>query len=225
MAARLPKRLGPVLALIPARGGSKRIRRKALRKLGRYGSLLAIAVRQARRLKRAGWIDRILVSTEDPGIRAEALRAGAEVLARPRRLATDSASTLAVARHALAAVPARTLVLLQVTSPLRQDADVAACLRRYARGGASSVVTVAAARPLPEWMFRLKGDRLGAPASRGRGPAVALNGAVYVCDAKRLVKSGFVGRGTAFVRMPRLRSVDVDEPEDLELARRLWKTR
>ena len=208
-----------VVAVIPARGGSKRIPRKALARIAGQ-SLLEIAVAQALRLRRRGLVDRVLVSTEDAGIAGVAVRAGAEAALRPRRLATDSASTLSVVRHLRLE---GTVLLLQVTSPLRADADVETCLAEFSRGRAPSVVTVAEAHPKPEWMYRIgKGGRLGKAVVRGAGsPALALNGAVYVASARHLMKRGFVVPGTRFVRMPRLRSVDVDEPCDLEMVRRL----
>ena len=55
--------------------------------------------------------------------------------------------------------------------------------------------------------------------TRGSAAAMALNGAVYVASARHLARRGFVVAGTRFVKMPRARSVDVDEFCDLELAR------
>lgn len=208
-----------MVAVIPARGGSKRIPRKALADVGGT-SLLERTVGQALRLRS---IALVVVSTEDPRVRRAALAAGAEVLLRPRRLATDAASSLAVLRHAIRALnlpPRATVVLLQVTSPLRADADVEAALRRFRRGDADAVVTVTEAHPPPHWMFRPKGGRLG-PVVAGPGPALLLNGAVYVSSAGHLLRRGFTDGRCAFLRMPRERSVDVDTPLDLRIARML----
>jgi N-acylneuraminate cytidylyltransferase len=221
--SRIPERFRPIVAIIPARGGSKRIPGKVLAKVGKT-SLLDRTVTQALRLARGGWIDHVLVSTEDAALRRAAIRAGGVVLSRPRRLATDGASTLAVLRHAIRALglpPCATVVLLQATSPLREDADIAACLRRHARGGVDAVVTVAAAHPPPQWMFADAGDRLGRPATRGRRAFLRLNGAVYVAGAGHLLRRGFTEGRCAVVRMPAARSVDVDTPLDLEIARML----
>ncbi len=213
------------MAIIPARGGSKRIPGKALAKVGGT-SLLERTVAQALRLARRGWVDHVLVSTEDAAIRRAAIRAGGVVLSRPRRLATDGASTLAVLRHALRALglpPGATVVLLQVTSPMRTDADVVACLRRHARGGVDTVVTATPAHPPPQWMFRDAGDRLGRPAARGRQAFLRLNGAVYVASAGYLLRKGFTEGRCAVVRMPADRSIDIDTPDDLQIARMLSK--
>ena len=218
---RIPASLRPVVAVIPARGGSKRIPRKALALLaGR--PLVVHAIAQALRLKRRGILDRVVVSTEDREIAAVSRRAGAEVIARPRPLATDRASTLSVIRHLRLE---GTVVLLQATSPLRADADIEACLSAFARGRAPSVVTVADAHPKPEWMYRPRGRRLGKAVVRGTGSAVALNGAVYVASARHLRTKGFVVPGTRFILMPRERSVDIDEPADLAMAEALMRRR
>ena len=222
----MPERFRPVVAIIPARGGSKRIPGKALAKVGKT-SLLDRAVVQAQRLARRGWIDHVLVSTEDAAIRKAAIRSGGVVLSRPRRLATDGASTLAVLRHAIRALgipPGATVVLLQATSPLREDADIVACLRRHARGGVDAVVTATAAHPPPQWMFADAGDRLGRPATGGRRAFLRLNGAVYVAGAGFLLRKGFTQGRCAVVRMPAERSVDVDTQLDLIAAKALMAT-
>ena len=194
--------------------------------------MMVRTIEQAKGLRKRRFLDEIVVSSDNARILAVAEGAGVDVLRRPRRYATDRASTLSVVRHFLQVRQARgqrtgTVVLLQVTSPLRTDRDIEDCLEEFARGRASSVVTVSDALPKPEWMFRArKGQRgwLGKAIARGPGsPAVALNGAVYVASARHLKTHGFVASATRFVRMPRERSVDVDEPHDLEMARALWK--
>ena len=159
---RMPDRFRPVVAVIPARGGSKGIPRKALTPLGGR-PLLHHTVALALRLGRLGCLDRVLVTTEDPGIAASARRAGAEVLDRPESLATDRATGLEVLRHAVRSWGGiGTAVLLQPTSPLRNEADVVACLKRFLKGDADAVVSVTEAHPPPAWMYRMgTGGRLG----------------------------------------------------------------
>ena len=115
-----------VLAVIPARGGSKRCPRKNIRAF-RGSPLVAWALDAARRSK---LVDEIIVSTEDAEIREVALRLGASVQIRPNELATDEASNEDVLRHVLATHPAEWVVLLQPTSPLRTAEDIEACIER-----------------------------------------------------------------------------------------------
>ncbi len=220
------------MAVIPARGGSKRIRRKALVRIRGAVELISRTVRQALDLKRKGWLDAVVVSTEDARIRAVASGVGRgqlELINRPRALATDKASSLAVIRHAVKVLRERdlrvkTVVLLQVTSPLRRDEDVVRALQRFARGDADAVVSVSGTHPPPEWMYRVRGGCLGRRVAHGaRKASVALNGAVYVAGARHLARRGFTDGRCAFVRMPWGLSVDIDEPADLELARVILK--
>lgn len=225
----IPRWMRPVVAIIPARGGSKRIRRKALEPIGNAAHLISLTVQQALSLKNDGWLDEIVVSTDHAQIRRVAELTGRgqlQMIRRPIRLATDRASSVAVVRHALSELHKRdirteTVVLLQVTSPLRRPVDVIAAIRRFAKGGVDSVVTAAATHPPPEWMYWVgRGRRLGRRLVRWRrrSPSVALNGAVYVSSAHRLMRHGFTDGRCSFVQMPWGLSWDIDEPADLWLA-------
>lgn len=111
-----------VLGLIPARGGSKRILNKNLRKFGEF-NLVEIAFRVSRQSK---YIDRILVSSDSAEILSTVPKEFQ--LPRPAHLSTDCATSESVALHALSLYPADLLVLLQPTSPLRTAADIDACI-------------------------------------------------------------------------------------------------
>lgn len=215
-----------VLALVPARGGSKGLPGKNLAEVaGR--SLVRRAVDVARAVPA---VDEVVVSSDAEAILAEGRRAGATALERPAELATDDAPSDAVVRHVLAQRPAaEVLVLLQPTSPLRTAEDVRACLD--ALGDAPSAVTVAPLDHPAEWLFGLGDgarlepvlgwDRRVARRQDAR-PTYALNGAVYVARAEHLRGGGrLVEPGTVAVPMPRERSVDVDDHIGLALARLL----
>jgi CMP-N-acetylneuraminic acid synthetase len=126
-----------ILGITPARGGSKGVPHKNIKPL--FGRpLIAWTIEAA---KRAALLDRYVVSTED-GETADVARAhGAEVICRPRELASDTASTLAVLQHALELIPADTIVLLQATSPVRQPDLIDRCIRRFLEAGADSLAT------------------------------------------------------------------------------------
>ena len=175
-----------VLAVIPARGGSKRFPGKNLAKIGKY-TLVEIAIRVARKSK---YIDRIIVSSDDPAILSVA---GKHAFKRPAELATDSATSESVARNALSLCPSfHLLVLLQPTSPCRTAADI------------DRTITAAALHPL------------GAYSTCATKP----NGAAYAVKASKLrdnIKLSSIRLERVW--MPQERSIDIDNPSDLEEAK------
>ena len=121
-----------VLAVIPARGGSRRVPRKNLREY-RGKSLLLWAMHSAKDSK---YIDLLLTSSDDEeilSIAAQQPQSGG-CLWRPAELATDDASSEDVMRHALALNPHDWIVLLQPTSPNRTTEDIDACIERAQLG-------------------------------------------------------------------------------------------
>src|SRR3989344_6294036 len=107
---------GLTIAVIPARGGSKGLPRKNIKKL--LGKpLIAYTIEAA---KKAKSLDRIFVSTEDKEIAKIAKKYGAEVIERPFELAADDAPTYRVLQHAINEIGnAEVVVTLQPTSPIR----------------------------------------------------------------------------------------------------------
>jgi CMP-N,N'-diacetyllegionaminic acid synthase len=212
-----------VLALIPARGGSKGLPGKnILRVAGR--PLLAWSVDAAREARS---VDRVVLSSDDGDIIAAARACGCEVpFVRPAALATDTATTIDVVTHALEALPGYdVIVLLQPTSPLRTAADIDAACELLASSGAPACVSVSPVDQSPYLMYRI-GDNQdlvpvveASPAATRRQdlPAVyALNGAVYVADVTWLRRARtFVTRETVAYVMPSERSIDIDTPADL----------
>jgi YrbI family 3-deoxy-D-manno-octulosonate 8-phosphate phosphatase len=117
------------IAIIPARGGSKGVPRKNLRKIGGR-SLIARTILAA---KAAARVDGVYVSTDDPEISAAALAAGAEVIQRPAEISGDTASSEAALLHALEVLEADgvrpdRLAFLQCTSPFTTGAEIDQCL-------------------------------------------------------------------------------------------------
>lgn len=126
-----------ILGVTPARGGSKGVLRKNIRQLcGR--PLIAWTIEAAHK---AELLDDYIVSTEDPEISEIARRYGAKVLDRPPELATDEASTLSVLQHVLTKIDADVVVLLQATSPIRDDGLIDSCIKRFLETGADSLAT------------------------------------------------------------------------------------
>lgn len=218
-----------VLALIPARGGSKAIPRKNIRPLcGR--PLIGYTIDVARA---SSSVDRVVVSTDDAEIAAVACECGAEVpFRRPEEFARDRSPRGEVVDHALEWLSARgerpdVVVYLQPTSPLRAVDDVERSLAKVLSGDWSAAVSVCEPEHHPAWMMRIDQDGgihsiqdLEVPNRRQELSTVyALNGAVYTSRSSYYEHSdGFFGESTAGVIMPRERSVDIDEPVDWRIA-------
>src|SRR5919202_4957182 len=147
-----------VLAVVPARGGSKGLPRKNLRLLaGKPLVAHAVAAGLAAEL-----VDRVVCSTEDAEIAEAARQAGAEVpFLRPVELAQDAPEELPVFVHALAWLEQHQgwapelVVNLRPTSPLRRPAHIDAAIRLLCESGADSVKSVCLARQHPHkmWLF------------------------------------------------------------------------
>lgn len=121
-----------VLAVIPARGGSKRCPRKNIRPF-RGIPLLLWSIEAG---KQSRYIDMLVVSSEDREILELALSADCFINERPPELATDTATNEDVLRYCLKKQPADWIVLLQPTSPLRSAQDIDNCIERATLGDA-----------------------------------------------------------------------------------------
>lgn len=222
-----------VLAVIPARGGSKGLPGKNIR-LAAGRPLLDYTVAAARASRH---VDRVVLSSDDEEIMRVARECGCEVpFRRPGELATDEAASIDVVLHALDQLPPHDLVvLLQPTSPLRSAADIDGACRTLQQHGAPACVSVTAAEQSPYWMFRMNERAELAPllpaAERAVGqsnrrqdlpPVFVLNGAVYVARCEWLKRErSFVAAGTVGYPMPAERSLDIDTPADFETFVRL----
>ena len=227
---------GRVVAIVPARGGSKGIRGKNVAPLGGR-PLIAHTIRAA---EAARTIDRVVVSTDSDAIARAARAAGAEVpFRRPARLASDSATTEAVVRHALAELSRAgehpdIVVVLQPTSPLRTAADIDSAVRLLRRTRAPSVVTVTRVDHPVEWLFRIDRRRKLTAVVRGSAsarrqdtrPAYRLNGAIYAVRRDEFLRTGRLRTAESLAyEMPRERSIDIDEPMDLLMAEAFLRRR
>lgn len=210
-----------VLAVIPARGGSKGVPGKNIRKVGGK-PLIAWTIEAAHAAKR---VDRTILSSDDATIIREARAFGCEVpFVREARLADDKTPTMEVVLDALERCPGYAwVVLLQPTSPLRTGSDIDEAIQACIERKAPSCVSVTLARESPYWMYNLGPDgRLNPllaqrmPTRRQELPAVyALNGAIYVARSDWLRRERkFVGEETVAYEMPAERSLDIDTESD-----------
>ncbi|MEK7388073.1 MAG: acylneuraminate cytidylyltransferase family protein [Elusimicrobiota bacterium] len=198
-----------VLAVIPARGGSKGIPGKNI-KLIAGKPLIAWTIEHALAAKT---VDRVVVSTEDKAIAATARQWGAEVLKRPKSLATDTADTLPVLQHALKQCPADVLVVLQCTSPIRSKGLIDRCVSKFLRTGVDSLGTV-----LPDRNYEYGAVM---PRRQEIKPRLLDNGNVYVNKAALVLKGDRHGRRFTTLETTRAESFEIDEPFDFWLCEKI----
>ncbi|MGQ0810503.1 MAG: acylneuraminate cytidylyltransferase family protein [Nitrospiraceae bacterium] len=222
-----------VLAVIPARGGSKGVQRKNLRSVcGR--PLISYSIESAKAAHEVFY--RIIVSTDDEEIASVAQAYGADVpFIRPAELAQDDTPTLAVLQHAVRFVEQQDLVrlnwvcLLQPTEPFRTPEDIHRCLKLGLTGGCDSVISVVqvfATHPI--LMKRIEHGRLlpfcleeeeGTRRQDYRPAAYMRNGAIYLTRRDVLMEEGSIwGKIIRPYVMPLERSVSIDTELDLKLA-------
>jgi CMP-N-acetylneuraminic acid synthetase len=231
-----------VFAVIPARGGSTRVPRKNVRTLGEK-PLIAHTLDQA---ADSELIDRTIVSTDDDEIaRVAEAHGGSVPFERPAELSTDESTSPPVIEHALDWVESSgaapdVVVMLQVTTPFRttDDIDNAIDMLRN-HSDATSVVSVAEFDVPPYWAIErdetgLLSEHFDAgvlwtddiPRSQDFETLYYPNGAVFAAhtEAFREAVSFYTDETVGYV-MPPERSLDIDEPHELELARALYRYR
>jgi len=216
-----------ILAIIPARGGSKGIPRKNILSISGK-PLIAHTIECA---LNTSIIDRVVVSTDDPEIAAVSKQYGAEVVLRPIEISGDLASSEAALLHTLDYLKKNEgsdpeiLVFLQCTSPLTLPEDVEGTIRALVDEDADSALAVA---PFHYFLWRQDSDRNAVsinhdknfrPMRQEREPQYIETGAVYAMRTEGFFKAKhrFFGK-TAIYVMPAERRLEIDEPVDFEIA-------
>jgi CMP-N,N'-diacetyllegionaminic acid synthase len=218
-----------VLAVIPARGGSKGVPRKNVKLLAGT-PLIAYSIEAAKQSRK---IDLCLVSTDDPEITETARRFGAEVLPRPPHLAEDSTPMPAVIEHVLAerGTGFDLLLLLQPTCPQRTAADIDSALKLFDDPKVQSVISVYQVEDHhPARMYKIENGRLTplfpdliAGRRQDLPPIYHRNGSIYACRVEHFKRTGSLWDDhPAPYLMPRDRSINIDEPLDFEIAELLF---
>ncbi|ARU60412.1 acylneuraminate cytidylyltransferase [Tumebacillus avium] len=219
-----------VLAVIPARGGSKGVPRKNIRELAGK-PLIAWSIEAATKSK---YVDRVILSSEDDEIIQTAQTWGCDVpFVRPAELAADDTPGIDPILHALEQQPDYDyVVLLQPTSPLRTSADIDATIEQMLSAKAPCCVTVTEPSKSPYWMYTLQANNRLQPLiqqplvtrRQDLPKAFALNGAVYVAETQWLKETkSFLAEGAIAHVMPSERSFDIDTELDLFLADAILK--
>ncbi|RMD88199.1 MAG: acylneuraminate cytidylyltransferase family protein [Alphaproteobacteria bacterium] len=220
-----------ILAMIPARGGSKGVPGKNTRPLGGR-PLIAWTIAAARQSR---LVDRLVLSSEDSEIIRVAREWGCEApFVRPPALARDDTPGIEPVRHCVGALPGYDyVVVLQPTSPFRTAEDIDGAITACVRAGADSLVSVSEVWQHPAWMYTREADgRLSpllsdaAPARRqDLSPVFALNGAIYVLRCAWLATcQRIIGSETIGYVMDRRRAIDIDTALDFTIAEALADT-
>jgi CMP-N,N'-diacetyllegionaminic acid synthase len=221
-----------LLAIIPARGGSKRLPRKNVLDLSGL-PLIAWTINAALSSK---YIDRVIVSTDDPEIARVSEEHGAEVpFLRPEHLSTDQAASIDAIFHSLEALECRGdnfdfVILLQPTSPLRNEDDIDGAVEQLIEKNSNAVISICKAEHHPLWCNTLPHDLSMADflnreirniRSQDLPVYYRLNGAIYLCSIEELKKQRtlYIENDITAYIMPQDRSVDIDGEIDLVLAK------
>ena len=217
-----------ILAVIPARGGSKRLPGKNT-KLLNGKPLIGWSIEAALGSK---YIDKVIVSTDCAEISILSEKLGAEVpFNRPIELSGDNASTNGVVLHALAKMQEKYdyIVILQPTSPLRNSSDIDAMITELYDKDMEGIVSVCPCEHSPLWSNILPNDmNMGSfipnsvlgKRSQDLSEYFRLNGSVYAFDVEKFIKQQgiFYTEKVLAFRMPVERSVDIDTITDFYFA-------
>lgn len=223
------------IAVIPARGGSKRLKNKALQKIGGR-TLLSHAILGVLETNR---FNQVIVSSDATEILDEAKRhKGVNAQHRSPELASDDATTMDVIQDILTKSfdDSTIIALIQPTCPFRDSRDISSCLDMLKNGVYDSVISIMAAPFTPERLLGwsatdgLCAFELNSPLLQGQTREQSYarhyipNGAVYVATAGHLrnCRNYFAGRVGGYLMAPDC-SIDIDDECDLSYAQFLWQ--
>ena len=216
-----------VLALIPARGGSKGIKDKNVMPL--HGKpLIAYTIEAAVKSK---YVDEVVVSTDSDKIAETAKQYGARIpFMRPSELAQDSSKTLDVVLHALRALNRsgeyHALILLQPTQPLRTEEDIDGAIEKFFSCGEKPLVSVSEVsdhpiliRQIDEGGVLTKMLNVSSTCRRqDMPPFYRVNGCIYINRTSDVNENTSFNDNEIPYVMPKERSVDIDALVDLAIA-------
>ena len=219
------------LAIIPARGGSKRLPRKNL--LDLCGKpLIAWSIEAALKSK---YISKVIVSSDDEEILNIAKEYKADFIKRPDELASDTATTFDALKHTLENVEKYDyVVLLQPTSPLRTEKHIDEAIELLKEKNADAIISVCEVEHSPLWsntldenldMSNFLRDEVLNKRSQDLPKYYRLNGAIYICKTDKLLenKGFFLKENIYAYKMNKKHSVDIDEEIDFIIAEKLMQ--
>lgn len=221
-----------ILAIVPARGGSKRLPQK---------NILSIAGKPLIRWTiEAGlgskYIDRLIVSTDNADIADIARSCGADVpFIRPESLSFDNTTSFEVIDHCLSWVKKNEeneydyIILLQPTSPLRNNKNIDAAFKLLFSKKAQAVISLCETEHSPLWSNTIGNDLsmrdflrpdINKTPSQNLPVFYRLNGAIYICETKALLmeKNLYLKDNIYAYTMSKKNSIDIDDQIDFDLA-------
>ena len=217
------------LAIIPARGGSKRLPRKNI--LDLCGKpLISWSIDAALKSK---YISKVVVSSDDEEILNISSNFGADIIKRPYELANDTATTFDAVKHTIDNFENYDyIVLLQPTSPLRNENQIDEAIELLEEKQADAIVSVCEMDHSPLWsntlpkdgnMNNFLKDEILNKRSQDLEKYYRLNGAIYICKTEKLIENkSFLLKDNIFAYiMNRENSVDIDEEIDFKMANML----
>ncbi len=219
------------LAIIPARGGSKRLPRKNILNLAGK-PLIVWSIEAGFQSK---YIDKVIVTSDNDKILDIAHKFGSKTIKRPDELASDTATSFDAIKHTIDNVEKYDyIVLLQPTSPLRTSKHIDKAIELLESKKTDAIVSVCKMDHSPLWsntlpedgnMTHFIRDEVKNKRSQDLESYYRLNGAIYICNTNRLLeeKSFFIHDNIFAYKMNRESSVDIDEKIDLQLAEILLK--
>jgi CMP-N-acetylneuraminic acid synthetase len=224
-----------ILAIIPARGGSKRLPKKNLMDLNGK-PLIAYTIEAAQNSR---YIDRVILSSDDEAIIKVAKEYGCDVpFVRPKALAQDETRSIDVVTHALQTLDEKfdDVILLQPTSPLRTTEDIDGAIEMFYNKRATSVIGVCEMEHSPLWantldesmsMENFLDDKYNNSRSQDLPTYYRINGAFYMSKVASILENEtfFVKKDIYAYLMSQEDSVDIDTKLDFIVAQAILKER
>lgn len=215
-----------ILAIIPARLKSKRLKKKNLLKINNK-SLIELAFLSAIKSK---YIDKIILSIEGSIIKKLKKKIDSEfILKRPRHLTGSNVSSEEVVIDILKKLKEKYfyIILLQPTSPLRTTKDIDKAIRKVDKFNFDNLVSIFLSLEKKNYFLKIKNNFLVRKneESKKNNKNYLLNGAIYITKVKNFfkTKSFFSEKKTGFIIMPKNRSIDIDYKSDYLKAKNIFK--
>ena len=221
--------MNKVTAFIPARGGSKGISNKNIKKFAGK-PLIVHSIEYSLDSK---YVDEVVVSTDNSKISNIAQDTGARIIKRPPDLATDTSTTESAIEHFINSAKQKPdiIVLLQATSPLRPKGSLDKALNHFQKGGYDSLLSIC---PTHRFFWRIKGDNIAYAEydymNRPRRQDLSRenmryveNGSIYIFSREHFEKTGNrLGGKIGYVEWPENCSIEIDTITDFEILEKIF---